>query len=111
MPKVQMLVYSNAVDGKDDEFNRWYNEVHLSEVIQLTEAVAATRYRLSDYQAADADGYRYLAIYEFEVGAKAAFDSLMAATEKMDMGDSLGDTKIAFYNEITARVTSYRLQR
>ena len=39
-------------------------------------------------------------------GAKEAFDSLMAATSMMDMGDSLGDTKITFYDEITERVSS-----
>lgn len=104
-PKTKMLVYSNALEGKDDAFNRWYDEIHLGEVIQMSKAVAATRYRLSDDQAAEVDGFWYLAIYEFEVGAKEAFDSLMAATGKMDMGDSLGETKIAFYDEITARVT------
>ena len=30
----------------------------------------------------------------------------MAATSMMDMGDSLGDTKITFYDEITERVSS-----
>jgi hypothetical protein len=105
MQRVQMHVFTNAKDGKDDEFNRWYDEIHLSEVIQMTDAVAAARYRLSDHQAADAGGFRYLAIYEFEVDAKQAFDSLMAGSQKMDLGDSLGDSKIVFYDTITERVT------
>ena len=35
MPKVSTHVYTNAKDGKDDEFNRWYDHV------DLTEATAA----------------------------------------------------------------------
>lgn len=52
--------------------------------------------------------HRYLAIYEFEVDSKEAYDSLMANTEKMDLGRSLdpASAKVVFYNDLGVRVSA-----
>lgn len=106
MPKVKMLVYTNARDGKDEEFNRWYDNTHIPEVLQLTKAVAAQRFRLSEAQPGDDAPHRYLAIYEFEVDSKTAYDSLLATTDKMDLGSSLdpASAKVVFYDDLGDRV-------
>jgi hypothetical protein len=64
MAKWVVLVESNcAVKGKDDEFNKWYNNVHLVDVLTLREVVRATRYE----RIAPSEGQaRYLAAYEVE---------------------------------------------
>jgi hypothetical protein len=107
MPKVKMLVYTNALEGKDDEFNRWCDDIHIPEVIRFTKSVAAQRFRLSDEQPDGPEPYRDLAIYEFEVDSKDAYDSLMASTEKMDLGSSLdqASAKVVFYDDIGERVS------
>ena len=74
------IVMTNCTEGADEEFNRWYDEVHLGEVIEFAGAIAASRYRLSEYQAGEVGGFRYLAIYEIEA------DSLEAALEKLNAG-------------------------
>lgn len=106
MPRLKMLVYTNALEGKDDEFNQWYDEIHLPEVVQFTKAVAAQRFRVSDSQPGEAGSHKYLAIYEFDVESKEAYDSLTANTEKMDLGSSLdqGSAKVVFYDEIGERI-------
>jgi hypothetical protein len=106
MPRLKMMVYTNALDGKDDEFNHWYDTIHLPEVIDFTKAVAAQRFQLSDAQPGDPGGHRYLAIYEFEVDSQEAYDSLTASTDKMDLGSSLdsGSAKVVFYDEIGERI-------
>ena len=72
-----LVVLSNAVDGQDDQFNDWYDNQHLGDVLEVPGFIAARRYRLSDDQMAGAESpYRYLAIYE--VDAEKAGDAASA---------------------------------
>jgi hypothetical protein len=59
-----MLVLTNA----DDEFNRWYDEVHVRDVLAKGPFLSAQRYRAADAQPAGPPEYRYAAIYEIEEG-------------------------------------------
>ena len=56
------MVKSNPVDGKDDEFNRWYTDVHLPEVLQIDGFESAQRFCLTEQQI-QPQSRRYLAIY------------------------------------------------
>ncbi|GMU79182.1 MAG: hypothetical protein AMXMBFR46_19750 [Acidimicrobiia bacterium] len=71
MPKGIFLALSNpASDAVEDDFNRWYDDAHVHEVLALPGVRSCTRYRLADPQLMpgdDAMGYRYLACYEVEV--------------------------------------------
>src|SRR4051812_23391228 len=61
-----MLVLSNAKDGREDEFNTWY-EVHMRETIdKLDGFAAAQRFQLAQLEGAPRVPYRYLVIYEIE---------------------------------------------
>ena len=88
----KMLVFTNAVDGRDDDFNRWYDDTHLTEVLALPEFTGATRARLAAAQVFGDQQYRYLAIYEYGGTAQEAVDALMAASATFDMGDSMDMT-------------------
>jgi hypothetical protein len=90
-----LLVLSNATDGGDDEFNDWYTNVHLSDVLKVEGFVAAQRFRLSETQLAGGEPpYRYAAIYEVEtddlqrsadaLGAAGSGDSAMVISPKLD---------------------------
>ena len=46
----KFLVFTNAADGRDDEYNKWYDEVHAVEMCALPEYTGVTRYRLTDAQ-------------------------------------------------------------
>ena len=85
----QMLVFTNALEGRDDDFNRWYDETHLVEVCALPEFVGARRFRLADAQVFGEQQFRYLAIYEYGGTAQEAVDALMAASSSFDMGDAM----------------------
>jgi len=86
-----MLVFTNAVEGRDDEFNQWYDEVHLVEVLALPEFVGATRHRLADTQMFPDQSHTYLAIYEYKGDAADAVAALGAAAESLNMSDALAD--------------------
>ena len=67
MAKQLLVVLSNCVEGQDDEFNDWYTNQHLADVLKVEGFVAAQRFRLSDTQLEGAKmAYRYFAIYEVE---------------------------------------------
>jgi hypothetical protein len=85
----KMLVFTNAAEGRDDEFNRWYDEVHLVEVLALPEFVSAERYKLADAQMFPDQSHRYLAIYEYKGDSADAVAALGAAAESLNMSDAL----------------------
>jgi primosomal replication protein N len=47
-----LVVMTNAVEGKDQEFNHWYSNVHLGEVVAIPGFVSAQRYKLADSEIA-----------------------------------------------------------
>jgi hypothetical protein len=71
MPKGVFLALANAAnDDVHDDFNQWYDAVHMQEVLALPGVKSARRFKLADTQIMpgdDAAGRRYLALYEVEV--------------------------------------------
>jgi hypothetical protein len=57
-----------------DEFNRWYDEVHLPEMLALDGFVSARRYAPVE------DGGPYIAQYEIEGDPQAAVAGVVAAS-------------------------------
>jgi antibiotic biosynthesis monooxygenase (ABM) superfamily enzyme len=58
-----MIVLSNVKDGQEEEFNRWYTDEHIVDVVEkLPGFASAQRYELSPGQP-DAEEYRYLVVY------------------------------------------------
>jgi hypothetical protein len=65
------LVFSNAASPEQvPEFHRWYDEVHVHEVLRVAGVRAATRYELDEDQMQPQDalalGRRFLCAYEIE---------------------------------------------
>ena len=62
-----MVVLSNAKPGQEDEFNRWYSQVHVLDTInKLDGFLSAQRFEQPTLPEAPPCPYRYLAIYEIE---------------------------------------------
>ncbi len=67
MPKHILLAMTNAVEGQEDEFNDWYNNRHLHDVVKAPGIVAAQRFVLDDTQRYSGPyPFKYVAIYEIE---------------------------------------------
>lgn len=66
MAHYKFLVLTNAVAGREAEFERWYNEVHLRDVIAVPGFVCAQRFALDDAGTGELSGFRFLAIYDVE---------------------------------------------
>jgi hypothetical protein len=105
-------VFTEAMPDREEEFNKWYDEVHLREVLEIDGFVAAQRFVLSDSQVPGLDVSaapgRYLAIYEVEApDLAAAIEKLTGSSDRMNMSDSLDASKaLAFaYTVIGERQT------
>ncbi len=87
MRKFTWIVQTNAAPGQEGEFNAWYDDVHLDDLLRIPGVTAARRSQLCEavQMTADADGslrltdaaeiaapYKYLAIYELEADDPAA---------------------------------------
>jgi hypothetical protein len=85
----KMLVFSNAVEGREDEFNKWYDEVHLKDVVSVGPFKSAKRFGVSQGSGLPEHSHRYLAIYEFDGESKDAFAALRAARGGFQMSDAI----------------------
>ena len=72
-----LLVQTEAVVGRDDEFNEWYEQIHIPEILSDSGFRSARRFRIvsqdrSGAPAGDGDWWTYLALYEVEAEDLAA---------------------------------------
>jgi len=89
----RLIVFTEPVIGREDEYNEWYDEVHLPEVLETEGFVAAQRFKVSDAQMTNMDSgvpARYLAIYEMEGDRiEPILAALAAGADKMNMSEAL----------------------
>ena len=103
------LVYSGPADaGREAEYNRWYNDIHVPDMLRVPGIVACTRYRVAATQVRDPGPVMpYLAVYEVDLDELADLPALIAARRDKGAGPP-GDTLVvgpmAVWEQITERV-------
>ncbi|MBE0597146.1 MAG: hypothetical protein IH614_07745 [Desulfuromonadales bacterium] len=112
MGKYSYVFFTNAVEGRDDEYNAWYTGQHVPDVLQVPGFVAATRYRLTEHGAMGPTAqHRYLIIYEVETDTpEAVLAELGHRAPEMVMSDALrtDDLTGALWEAITDRLVAKR---
>lgn len=81
------VVHTNPVEGSDEEFNTWYDDTHLGDIVAVPGITRARRYvpavaanqALADQGFTPLDEFEYLAIYEIEGDPQAAIVAMNAA--------------------------------
>ena len=95
MPKAVMVVLSQPADpSREDEYNEWYDNVHIPEVCDIPGFVGARRFKVSDAGPLPVDpaAPAYLAIYELDSENPAATCqelTVRSADGRMHMSDVL----------------------
>lgn len=105
------LVLTNPVDGQEDEYNRWYNDEHIDDVLAVPGFVGVQRFRLTPHPAMPAPDWRYLAFYEVDrTKVREAFEELGArgGTERMPVSPALSQEgiQIALYQPVAVKTKS-----
>jgi hypothetical protein len=57
---------TRPADGREQEYNDWYREVHLRDLVAIPGIKSAQRFRLSRVVMPDTEPLPYLAIYDVE---------------------------------------------
>jgi hypothetical protein len=119
-----MLVFTNPAEGREQEFDDWYDNVHIPETLRTEGFVAVTRYALSDVQAAtrrlDAaekdvneatPPQRYLAVWELEGDLRHAFAAVgrELASGRLAMSDVVTDIRAWVFTAIRPTVRAAEL--
>jgi hypothetical protein len=91
VPKHCFVVMTDPVAGREDEYNDWYAERHLPEVLALDGFASAQRFAFAPTGRWDTAPHRYLAIYEvdgdrLDVAAAALGEALDASERDVAAG-------------------------
>ncbi len=87
MKKFNFVVFTNAVAGREKEYNDWYSEQHLPDVLRVPGFTSAQRFALAPVQRMDPPyPYQVMAVYEMETDdARGVLDELNRRIGTADM--------------------------
>ena len=108
MGNYTLVVFTNPVEGREDDYNDWYDNQHLGDVIAAAGFDRAERLRLTDIGTPSVTQHRYLALYQVETDdPESVFKGLIAAagTDAMPMSDAidLSSASMGLFETISQR--------
>ncbi len=111
MARFLQLVMTSPRPGREDEFNKWYSEEHLPDVLGVDGIIAAQRFEFVASNASADPPQRYLALYEVEAGdheeAIAKLNAALSEPGRMRRSDSLDpDFRQWYFRPLGERVVS-----
>lgn len=83
------FVYTNPVEGREDEFNEWYDTIHIPELLAMFPNIrSAKRFAAADASKAP---QAYLAVYEIEGDAPGTIEAIARAmaSGELTVSDSI----------------------
>ena len=111
MARYVFVVMTKPVEGQDAEFNDWYTNRHLDDVLKLEGFVAAQRFKFMPRQPdARPSPYPYLALYEVETDDLEATQQRLrsvAGSDVMPWSPALDRTDLVgwYFKPISERKT------
>lgn len=103
MQNFKLIVFSNPVEGREDEYNDWYTHRHLADVLRVPGIVAAQRLRCTEVQRdAGPRPWEYMAIYECRAeGVQQVIDGLRArsGTPEMPISCAMAESRYVYFFE------------
>ncbi|MEV0685427.1 hypothetical protein AB0I35_16335 [Nocardia sp. NPDC050378] len=71
----RLMVFATPHDGMDDEYNRWYTEVHIPDMLAIPGVVSAERHQLVR---GAPDEMRYLSVFVLDAEPSAVLAEIGA---------------------------------
>lgn len=107
MKKYILTTSSSPVEGMETDYNRWYDDIHLTDVLNIPEIKTAQRFK-SFPQNATVNSI-YLAIYEIETDAiEGLIRMFQSGSYPMRSSDAIAieTVTIQFYEVIGDKLSS-----
>jgi hypothetical protein len=104
--KFVQVVFSNPVAGREDEFNEWYDNVHIPDLLTVPGMLSATRYALHEAEIYHVEGgvvpeHKYMCVYEMEGDVDAIMGKIResVAGGQVHMSESLdlSSSRLSFW--------------
>jgi hypothetical protein len=89
-----LIVYSSPTTGREAEYNTWYNDQHIPDVLRVSGFTGAERFKLPP---TEAEPIRYVALYYMnstDPDAALAELTKRAGTPEMVMSDAIDQAGI-----------------
>ena len=108
MRRFKMLVFSEPFAGQDDEFNAWYTQQHLNDLVALPGFTSAQRFTLHSVSMGTTLN-KYLAIYDVETDdPEGVIEHMFAvrdtAAMPMSPAFNIDPTSVMLYEEASGVV-------
>jgi hypothetical protein len=90
MAEYTLIVMTNPVAGREDEYNDWYDNQHVPDVLRVKGFTGAQRFKVAD-EKSDAP-FKYCALYQLEtddIDGVVANLGKVAGTDAMPMSSAL----------------------
>jgi hypothetical protein len=104
-----MLVQTNAKPGREAEFNDWYSNHHLHDVLKIPGFVAAQRFQWANSEGAKPPKYKYYAAYQMktdDVAGTLAELFKRSGTPDLPVSDAMdSDVSFAVYEAMAPALT------
>jgi len=89
----RFFVFSNAVEGREAEYNHWYDTTHIEEVLEVEGFVACQRFVVDP--GTEGAPAKYLAIYEIDSDDPVgAVEGLQALVSEMTVTDAIDRSSV-----------------
>jgi hypothetical protein len=62
----ELIVFSNPESSREDEYNRWYDTIHIPDVLHVPGFISGQRFKLAENESPGTDIPRYLVRFEFK---------------------------------------------
>jgi hypothetical protein len=97
MSKHVLLVFTDPKPGREEEFNAWYDDVHLGDVLGVAGYHAAQRFIANIGLHGEEPEHRYLAIYEIEADdLSTALSDLRKALARAELSEAMAPALITY---------------
>jgi hypothetical protein len=101
MAHYRLVALTNPVPGREDEYNDWYDNQHLGDVLNVPGFYSAQRFVAEDALSPEPPTHKYMAIYGFEsddLAKTAEYFVSITNTDKMPISPALNtDASPAIY--------------
>lgn len=108
MATAWLVVLTDPVEGREEEYNEWYSGRHLDDVLAAAGFTAAQRFRFVPSTLSRRPPAQYLAIYEVDAAQREQAERLLleaAGSDAMPISDAMAPRPITWWFEsITDRV-------
>ncbi|WP_110948843.1 DUF4286 family protein [Pseudomonas bohemica] len=102
MTHYTFVVLTNPVQGQEHEYNHWYDQQHLPDVLAVPGFISARRFRMVHDPMVSTPLWRYLALYEIDAADPVAvLDEVLLRVggEAMVMSEALDPKMFAVVYE------------